>query len=61
MWLKVPKRYLPKTLSKRDKKKQTSMLAKSRRMYKKKQYYTRKKVSKTNRRHMWPMPAEYIK
>jgi len=44
MWLKVPKRYLPKTLSKRDKKKQTSMLAKSRRMYKKKQYYTRKKV-----------------
>jgi len=45
MLFNIPQRYLPKTLTKRDKKKQTSMLAKSRRMYKKGQYYTRKKVA----------------
>ena len=35
-------RYLPKTLSKRDKKKQTKMLQKSQKLYKHGKYYTRK-------------------
>lgn len=39
---KVILRYLPKSLSKKDKKKQMNMLAKSRKMYKKGLYYTRK-------------------
>lgn len=43
--LSFPVRYLPKTLTKKDKKKQLSMLTKSRRMYKKDKYYTREKVS----------------
>jgi DNA-binding Xre family transcriptional regulator len=38
-------RYLPKRLSRKDKKKQVNMLLKSRRSYKKGEYYTRKKVS----------------
>lgn len=38
----VPLRYLPKNLSKRDKKKQAKMLLKSRKGYKKNKYYTRK-------------------
>jgi len=42
---KVPIRYLPKNLSRKDKKKQGSMLQKSRNMYKKGKYYTRKRVS----------------
>jgi hypothetical protein len=37
-------RYLPRRLTKKDKKKQAKMLLKSRRLYKKGQYYTRKKV-----------------
>ena len=41
---KVPKRYIPKQLTRKDKKKQRSMLKKSRKMYKKGKYYTRKKV-----------------
>ena len=40
----VPKRYIPKGLTKKDKKKQREMLKKSRRMYKKGKYYTRRKV-----------------
>lgn len=40
----VPKRYIPKGLTKRDKKKQREMLKKSRKMYKKGKYFTRKKV-----------------
>lgn len=40
----VPVRYLPKTLSKKDKKKQKNMLLKSRKMYKQNKYYTREKV-----------------
>jgi len=40
----VPKRYIPKGLTKRDKKKQREMLKKSRKMYKKGKYLTRKKV-----------------
>ncbi len=43
--MKIPIRYLPKNLSKRDKEKQVSMLLKSRKLYKKKKYFTRKKVS----------------
>ena len=40
----VPRRYLPTSLSLKDKKEQSKMLAKSRKLYKQKQYYTRKKV-----------------
>jgi DNA-binding Xre family transcriptional regulator len=43
--MKIPIRYLPKNLSKKDKKKQVQMLLKSRKLYKKKKYFTRKKVS----------------
>jgi len=41
---RVPVRYVPKNLSRKDKKKQKKELKKSRRLYKKKKYYTRKKV-----------------
>lgn len=44
MDISVPRRYLPQSLSKRDKKEQAKMLEKSRKLYKRKQYYTRKKV-----------------
>ena len=43
--MKIPKRYIPKTLSNKDKKKQKRQILKSRQLYKKKQYFTRKKVS----------------
>ena len=42
---KIPIRYVPKKLTKKDKQKQINMLEKSRKLYKKKKYYTRKKVS----------------
>jgi len=42
---KVPLRYLPKRLSKKDKKKQRREIYKSRKAYKEGKYYTRKKVS----------------
>ncbi len=38
-------RYLPKALTKKDKQKQVSMLMKSKKLYKKHKYYTRKNVS----------------
>jgi len=38
------KRYIPKSLSKKDKKKQLSMLQRSRKLYKKGLFYTRKPV-----------------
>lgn len=38
-------RYLPKKLTPKDKKKQLKMLLKSRRLYKKGKYYTRKRLS----------------
>lgn len=41
----MPSRYLPSILTESDKRKQINMLAKSKKLYKKKQYYTRKKVS----------------
>ena len=43
--MKVPVRYLPKSLSNKDRKKQSRMLLKSRKQYKKHKYYTRKKVA----------------
>ena len=42
---KVPIRYLPRSLSKKDKQKQINMLKKSQKMYKNKKYYTRKPLS----------------
>lgn len=40
----IPIRYLPKSLKTKDKKKQLKMLLKSRKMYKNKKYFTRKKI-----------------
>ena len=40
----IPKKYLPKTLSGKDKLKQRKMLRRSQRMYKRNKYYTRDKV-----------------
>ena len=42
---KVPVRYIPKNLSRSDKKRQRKELKKSRKAYKKGKYYTRKKVA----------------
>ena len=42
--LKIPIRYLPKSLSKKDKYKQIKMLMKSKKLYKTHKYYTRKDV-----------------
>ena len=41
MKIKVPLRYLPKKLTKKDKQKQVKMLLKSRKLYKKNKYFTR--------------------
>lgn len=43
--LRVPLRYLPKSLSLKERKKQLNMLIKSRKQYKKSKYFTRKKLS----------------
>jgi DNA-binding Xre family transcriptional regulator len=43
--MKINLRYLPRRLTRKDKKKQSKMLIKSRRLYKKGIYYTRKPVS----------------
>jgi len=40
----VPLRYLPYKLTKKDRKKQVNMLKKSKKLYKKGQYYTRKRL-----------------
>jgi hypothetical protein len=42
--LNVPQRYIPGTLSKKDKERQKKNLIKSRKLYKKGKYYTRPKV-----------------
>lgn len=42
--IKINVRYIPKNLSKKDKKKQFAMLLKSRNLYKKGKFFTRKKV-----------------
>jgi hypothetical protein len=44
MKLRVPIRYLPRTLSNKDKKSQIQMLQKSRKQYKRNMYYTRKQL-----------------
>ena len=43
--IKFPSRYLPKNITNNDKKKQFKMLIKSKKLYKKNQYYTRKNIS----------------
>ena len=43
--VKFSSRYVPKSLTRRDKKKQIAMLLKSKRLYKKDKYYTRKKIA----------------
>jgi len=43
--MKINVRYLPRILSRKDKKKQIKNLVKSRKLYKKGKYFTRKKVS----------------
>ena len=43
--IKIPIRYLPKKMTKSDKKKQIKMLMKSRKLYRQGKYYTRKPVS----------------
>jgi len=42
---KINLRYLPRKLTRKDKKLQSKMLLKSRKMYKRGEYYTRKKIS----------------
>ena len=42
---KVPIRYIPRSLTKKDKQKQITMLKKSQKLYKKQKYYTRKPLS----------------
>jgi len=42
--IKFPTRYLPKILTKKDKKSQFNMLLKSKKLYKKNKYYTRKQL-----------------
>ncbi len=42
---RFPLRYMPRRLSKKDKNKQKSMLIKSRKLYKRGEYFTRKKLS----------------
>ena len=43
--IKLPVRYVPKKLSKKDKQKQVNMIIKSKKLYKKNKYYTRKNIS----------------
>ena len=43
--IKFPKRYLPTVLTKKDKKSQFNMLLKSKKLYKKNKYYTRKQLA----------------
>ncbi len=42
--MKIPIRYVPTKLTRADKQKQIAMLLKSRKMYKKREYYTRKPI-----------------
>lgn len=43
--MQINKRYVPKQLSRKDRKRQASMINRSRKMYRQGKYYTRKKVS----------------
>ena len=42
--MRIPVRYLPKKLTRKDKRKQVRMLMRSRRLYKSNKYYTRKEI-----------------
>lgn len=53
--VKLPLKYLPKSLSKKDKKKQSKMLQKSRKLYKKHTFFTRPSVSSYNNK-----PSKHI-
>lgn len=44
MVIRIPIRYVPKKLTRKDKKKQIDMLLKSKKMYKENKFFTRKKV-----------------
>ena len=44
MTVKVPIRYLPRQITKRDKKRQSQMLLRSRKLYSQQKYYTRKNI-----------------
>ena len=44
-FIKIPVRYVPKKLTRKDTQKQINMLIKSKKLYKKHKYYTRKNVS----------------
>jgi len=46
--ISFPIKYVPKNITKKDKQKQINMLIKSRKLYKKNKYYTRKKISSYN-------------
>jgi DNA-binding Xre family transcriptional regulator len=54
--MRIPVRYLPKNLTQKDKKQQIKMLAKSRKMYKHRKYYTRKQVASYKSK-----PSKHIK
>lgn len=43
--MKINKRYVPKQLTRKDRKRQASMINRSRKLYRKGKYYTRKRVS----------------
>jgi len=53
--IKVPLRYLPRRLTKKDKRTQFQMLMKSRRLYKKGKYYTRAPVASYKHK-----PSEHV-
>ena len=58
---KVPQRYIPKSLSKKSRKKQIKELKRSRKSYKKGKYYTRKKVKGfKSKRTGWAKKVEDI-
>jgi len=44
-FIKLPIRYIPKKITKKDKQKQINMILKSKKLYKKHKYYTRKNIS----------------
>jgi len=44
MKMKIPIRYLPNRLTKKDRKKQLGMIIKSKKLYKKNKYFTRKQI-----------------
>lgn len=59
--IKFPARYIPKNISRKDKKKQLGMLLKSKRMYKNKKYFTRKRFHhiKTRNQTIYQMLEKY--